>query len=45
MGFITELFESKALRNQRGLGNMSAEQVAENVYMNILSLQGPMQSQ
>ncbi|SVD21403.1 uncharacterized protein METZ01_LOCUS374257, partial [marine metagenome] len=39
MGFITELFESKALRNQRGLGNMSAEQVAENVYMNILSLQ------
>ena len=39
MGFIKELFESKALRNQRGLGHLSAEQVAENVYMNILSLQ------
>jgi len=38
MGFIKDLHESKALRNQRGL-NLSAEQVAENVYMNILSLQ------
>jgi hypothetical protein len=39
MGFIKDLYESKALRNQRGLKNMSAEQVAENIYMNVLSLQ------
>jgi len=39
MGFIKDLYESKALRNQRGLGKMNAEEVAENVYMNILSLQ------
>ena len=38
MGFITELFESKAIRNANQI-NMSAEQVAEAVFMNILSLQ------
>ena len=39
MGFIKELHESKALRNQRGLNNLDAEAIAENIYMNILSLQ------
>ena len=38
MAFIKELFESKALRNAKQI-NMSAEQVAEAVFMNILSLQ------
>ena len=39
MEFIKELYESKALRNQRGLDKLDAEAVAENIYMNILSLQ------
>ena len=39
MGFIKELHEAKALRNQRGLNKLDAEAVAENIYMNILSLQ------
>ena len=38
MGFIKNLFEAKALRNARQI-NMSAEQVAEAVFMNVLSLQ------
>lgn len=38
MGFIKELTEARALRTQRGL-NLSAEQVAENIYLNVLSLQ------
>ena len=39
MGFIKEIYESKQLRNQRGLGGMSANDVAENIYLNILALQ------
>ena len=35
MEFIKEIFESKALRDQRGLSTLSAEQVAENIYMNV----------
>lgn len=38
MSFIKDLTEAKALRTQRGL-NLSAEQIAENVYLNILALQ------
>lgn len=38
MGFIKDLHEAKALRTQRGL-SLDAEQVAENIYLNILSLQ------
>jgi len=38
MEFIKNIFESKALRNSKQI-NMSAEEVAESVFMNILSLQ------
>ena len=38
MEFIKNIFESKALRNAKQI-NMSAEEVAESVFMNILSLQ------
>ena len=38
MNFIKELTEAKALRTERGL-NLSAEQVAENIYLSVLSLQ------
>lgn len=38
MSFIKELTEARALRTQRGL-NLSAEQVAENIYLSVLSLQ------
>jgi len=38
MSFIKELTEARALRTQRGL-NLSAEQVAENIYLTVLSLQ------
>jgi len=38
MGFIKDLTEARALRTQRGL-NLSAEQVAESIYLTVLSLQ------
>ena len=38
MEFIRNIFESRALRNAKQI-NMSAEEVAESVFMNILSLQ------
>ena len=38
MGFIKELLEGKALRTPHNI-NLSAEQVSENVYMNVLALQ------
>lgn len=38
MSFIKELTEARALRTKRGL-NLSAEQIAENIYLSVLSLQ------
>ena len=38
MSFIKELTEARALRTQRGL-KLGAEQVAENIFLNVLSLQ------
>ena len=38
MSFIKELTEARALRTQRGL-NLSAEQIAENIFLSVLSLQ------
>lgn len=38
MSFIKELTEARALRTKRGL-NLSAEQIAENIYLTVLSLQ------
>lgn len=38
MSFIKELTEARALRTQRGL-KLSAEQIAENIFLNVLSLQ------